>query len=305
MKTKATCLVWILLTCLGFLRAQTDTLNKKPFMKWYSIGLNFGALLNSEPLSTNALMKMDPANKLLQQDYALFAYNNSNNADGFNAGLQTGFIFRDRSKKSFNNKQELRIGFYFQSLQGPNITYTREDRTRFDTLISYTNPKVYYIDTVKKYTHHIQNEQSNYLVDLSYIIFLRPQNKIFSAYLGAGIGYGSIFQNYVKVDVRYNERFEDQNGKTYSYYTKTIDSGSEITENTELKQSNIYQGAVNGGILLRFSNIKKNRASQFAINIDGKGGLRLSDLPNIGMYKQLFFNINFGVKFYLNREPYK
>lgn len=97
----------------------------------------------------------------------------------------------------------------------------------------------------------------------------------------------------------------DQEGNSYTYFTKSADAGYTVREETQLQHSNIYQGAINGGILLRFSNIKKNRVNRFALNMDGKAGLRLLELPNIGLYKQFFINVNFGLKIYLNREAYK
>lgn len=55
--------------------------------------------MNNEPLSANALMKMSPENKLLQQDYNSFKTNYSTKSEGFNCALQTSFIFGNHSKK--------------------------------------------------------------------------------------------------------------------------------------------------------------------------------------------------------------
>ncbi|MES2763932.1 MAG: hypothetical protein V4677_17075 [Bacteroidota bacterium] len=305
MKSRITYLFLILLVFSGFLKAQTDTLKKKPFMKLYAFSLNAGTLMNNETLTINALRKMSPDSKLLNQDYSYYNNKFNTTGGGFDGALQTAFIFYNRSKKAYNNKQEIRIGIHGQSSQTSDLALERKERVRFDTILSNTNPAVYYIDTVKTHTCFIENEQSNFLIDLSYVEYLRPQNKIFSAYIGGGLGYGMIVQNIIKARLRYTESFEDQNHTTYSYYTKSNDSGSNIHEETRLKYSNIYQGAINAGILMRFSNIRKNRVSNFAINVDGKVGLRLLDLPNIGLYKQFFFNFNFGVKIYLNREVYK
>jgi hypothetical protein len=305
MRAKATYLFLILLVCFGFTKAQTDTLKKKPFIKLYAFSLNTGPLMNNETLTANALMKMAPQNKLLQQDYSSLEGGYGTKNQGVAGALQTAFVFYDRSKKVYNNKQELRLGIHFQSNQTSDLAYEREERVPFDTLISNTNPKIYYVDTVKTYYHFLENEQSNFLIDLSYVMYLRPQNKIFSAYVGAGLGYGMIFRNYVKVRIRYNENFYDQDGNYYSYYIESANSGNSVTEESELQYTNIYQGAINGGILMRFSKLRKNRVGRFALNLDGKAGLRLMELPNIGLYKQFFFNVNFGLKFYLNREVYK
>ncbi len=305
MKLKAIYFFFILFVLHFFVNAQKDTLKKRPLVKLYAFSLNTGPFMNNEPLTVYGLMNMAPNNKLLQQDYRSFDTKYTTKSGGANGSFQTAFLLFNRTKKQYSNKQELRIGIHLQSSQGSDLTFERKERSPFDTLRSHTNPKVYYIDTVKTYTYFLKNEQTNYLVDISYSSYLRPQNKIFSAYFGGGLGYGMIIQNLVDVRYRYYENFEDQDGKTYNYYTKSANSGYSISEQTQLKYSNIYQAALNAGILMRFSKLKKNRVIRFAINMEGKTGLRLLDLPNIGIYKQFFFSINFGVKFYLYREAYK
>ncbi len=298
----------IVFLCIAFQMiccAQSDTSKKTYFMKLYAASLNGGVYeFTDYELSREELQTANPDNNLLKKDISKYNYEGNNRQyEGFCLNANTSFIFLNKLKRTYSKKQELRFGISYQTNEQFKYDYLLNERMPFDTLKSNTNPKQFYIDTTKTSTYSYSNYRTNFLIDVTHT-FHTKQNKIYSAYIGYSLGYGRIISNITTVEYNYSEGFEDQNYNTYDYTSGNTSNISD-SELSKTNGGNSFQAAIAIGGLIRYSRTKKNYMKRFALNCETKTGMRLTQIPGYNDITQYFFNINFGIKYYLNRENIK
>lgn len=282
--------------------AQTDTLKKHPFVKFYSGSVNCGTYLFSNyTLNREQLQAFSPNNQLLRKDISAYTYMQGNQEQtGFCMGSSMSVLFYNKKRQSYNKRQEFHFGVSYQSNEQIKYSYSLKERVPFDTLRSNTSTNIYYIDTAKTSWYHYSNYRDNILFNVAHTFHTKP-NKIASAYIGYSLCYGRIINNITTVEYYYYEKFEDQNHATYDY-TQGERSRIEMSERSVAPNGNIFQVSVPIGGLIRFSNVKKNYLKKLALNLDTQTGIRLTQIRGGNNITQAFFNINFGIKYFLNRE---
>lgn len=295
--------IFILLFAFQFTgQAQTDSLKKQRFVKLYSASMNIGVYQFTDyTLSRQELQNLNPGNQLLKKDISAYNYDGNNREfSGFCVGSNLGLIFYNKKKQAYNKRQELHIGISYQTNDKLEYNYALDERVPFDTLKSNTNPKVYYIDTVKTSRYYFSNYRESILLNVSHT-FHTKQNRVFSAYVGYSLCYGKVVNNITTAEYFYSEQFEDQNHFSYDYSPREQDYIKTSEISVTRKGYNLQLAVPIGGVV-RFSNVKKNYMKRFALNIDTQTGLRLTQIPGANTITQFFFNANFGIKYYFNRE---
>jgi hypothetical protein len=284
--------------------AQSDSIKPRS-LKLYSLSFNSGGYAFTDyKLKREELQTLNPDNQLLKKDISKYNYEGNNREyTGICVNANAGFVLYNKHKQAYNKKQELRFGISYQTSEKLEYEYLLDERVPFDTLKSNTSPKVYYIDSTKTSHYNFSIYRKNILVDVTHT-FHTKQNKIWSAYIGYSLCYGRIISNITTAEYFYTEGFEDQNHKSYDY-TQGTKPGIGESERSVKSGGNSFQVAIPIGGLLRLSKTKKNYMKRVALNLETKTGVRLTQIPGSSNITQFFFNANFGIKFYLNREAIK
>lgn len=280
-----------------------DSLKKSFPFKLYSLSANGGVWIYSDGkyFDLNDYKQFAGENTLVKdvdfKDYReqYYGFTNSSNESGFT--ILTSFIFHNKKKKQYNDRHQLNIGFlYLNDDQELNIY--KDDHIRFDTLKSNSSATMFFIDTVKRNTYdfHVNRDQVAFSIGYS---THGKQNRIFSLYTGLQLMAGISNAN-VKVTYRQRESFEDQNKKNYDY-EHSSHSSIHKEETTKLKRSNFLIAYMPVGGVLRFSKMKKNIVKQFALNAELRFGAKYENMADNTRLNP-FFSINFGIKFFLQRE---
>ncbi len=285
--------------------AQTDTLKKPRFMKFYAASVNAGVYAFTDyKLSRDELQTINPDNQLLKKDISNYHYEGNNREySGFCMSANAGFILYNKKKQAYNKRQEFHFGTSYQINNALVHEYLLDERVPFDTLKSNTSTNVYYIDTTKTSRYSYSNSRKNILFNVSHTFHTKP-NRIFSLYVGYSLCYGRVINNITTAEYLYSEGFEDQNHKTYDY-TNRDQSSIGMDERSVTHKGNIFQAAIPIGGLIRLSKTKKNYLKRLALNVETRTGVQLTQIPGSSNITQAFFNINFGMKFFLNREAIK
>ena len=204
-----------------------------------------------------------------------------------------------KSKKQYNNRYQLNFGLTYQSKDKEELGFRKTEQVRFDTLKSNTSSSMLFIDTVKRTDYTFEYSKDYLLINIGFSMHTK-QNRILSFYSGLNISVGQAFNQKISAVYNYNEQFSDQNGQDYDYvqgsnYRKTI------REISTIKNSNVFFANVPIGGLIRFSHTRKGFVTRFALNAELKAGVKVEQF----IYKNSvsgFWNINFGIKFFLKRE---
>ena len=268
--------------------AQTDTLKKPHFMKFYAGSMNGGVYAFTDyKLSRDELQTINPDNQLLKKDISNYHYEGNNREySGFCMNANASFILYNKKKQAYDKRQEFHFGISYQVIGTLAHDYLLDERVPFDTLRSNTSSNVYYIDTTKTSRYSYSNTRKNILFNVSHTFHTKP-NRIFSLYFGYSLGYGRVINNITTAEYLYSEGFEDQDHKTYDY-TKRDKSSIGMDERSVTHKGNIFQAAIPIGGLIRFSKTKKNYLKRLALNVETRTGVQLTQIPGSSNMRNSF-----------------
>lgn len=282
--------------------AQDPLKNSSP-VKLHSFSINGGSwfFTPNELLNVNDYEKLGSENSLIKNTdksfYKEVFYGTSSTTAQGGGSASAGFLFYNKNKKYYSYRHQLNLGFIFV-MDEQSLYLEKEERVRFDTLKGHVSSEMFLIDTLKRSRYEYSYQKDQYFFSIGYTTHTL-QNRILSLYMGLNLVYGL---NYSQLKVRnsYYESFTDQNSKSYDY---APGPNSSITkeESTKLKQGQAFLAYMPIGGVLRFSRTKKGLVKRLALNAEVRIGGKYEQYSH-KVITNAFFNINFGVKFFLNRE---
>jgi hypothetical protein len=272
-------------------------------MKPYSFSMNggFWTFTGNDVLTLEDYEKLAGNNSIIKRPLTNYKKGYGNESS-VNSGVTAtaGFIFYNKNKKEYNNRYELKFGFSFQQKDEESINYHASDRIRFDTLKAFHSNEMYLVDTVKNSEINLSYSKKLYVVGAEFTTHTR-QNRIFSIYTGIGTAFGITSENTIRSEYHQEEGFADQNGRNYDY-EKGPYANFKQQETTYLSNGQLVYAYIPGGGIIRFSKTRKGFVRRYALNAEGRAGIKWEQLANRS-WTSAFVNFNFGFKLFLDREP--
>ncbi|MCD6019918.1 MAG: hypothetical protein K0S53_3039 [Bacteroidetes bacterium] len=289
-------ILYIALLLLGYRGFAQDTV-KKTFIRAYDAGIFVSFTEpNRNIMSGHDYRKMLPENTLLQTYKANSG--RTSNGDISDVGGSVAFVFWSEKKKRYNDRIQLRIGASY-NMEVFDVHENGTYQNACDTLISNTSPKVYYIDTVKRYDYNLRRQQDAVGMFIQHTFHTR-QNKYVSFYTGYGFRYYYILRHQLDVSLDYSESFIDQNGKDY-YNSYESSNNYSLYEKSAVQSSNTLAVYIPIGANLRVVRPLRGTISRFSFNPELAVCYRMQEFLNYGSSDEFFFYVNFRATFNFNR----
>ncbi len=174
--------------------------------------LSSGFLMErTQSISLENFRNIAPSSVLLSNDFS--DYNNlpgHSTSSNSIVALSMGIKFNNNEETSNNNGPTLRIGFNYASNYTYYLSYYKEERKPYDTLVSTQTGQTYYVDSVTNKNYRMSYTTNQLRLETS-LIFHTEGNSRWSLFGGLGISAGLSFNN--KTSIQYFE-----NGNTSTYY---------------------------------------------------------------------------------------
>lgn len=133
-----------------------------------------------------------------------YSYSDSYTSPMFN------FIFGIPLKEAETVNHSLRVGVSHRTSWWTNSSFTYENRSRFDTLVSNQTGDSFFVDSVYTDEVLVKMHSQTVALDLSYIFRVNPNGR-FSFYSGVGVEFGAVLNPRIQIE-----------RNTHSYFTSAV-----------------------------------------------------------------------------------
>jgi hypothetical protein len=266
---------------------QTDSSQKKPFLKLNGIGFRIGGGI-SEPaiLYKSDYNKMAPGNSLGQFDTSGYKNSSYLGSGNFDFGAYATFKPYCKKTNSYSSKFSLGICFAFQSSAAAHIEYKKTDSLgKFPYTDANNNTIMRDSIDIHEYKFSYINRNLNLETFVNYNFVYTP---MFRMYTGINLGVGVTIGNYVLV--QYNrgtenlDRFVEWHGYRFKYDSQ---------EKTKLNSDLLLNYSVPLGMQIKL----RKKGKGLYLNPELRVGGKISRMPNYSFTHRLYGILNVGLRY--------
>ncbi|MBK7964412.1 MAG: hypothetical protein IPK10_03275 [Bacteroidetes bacterium] len=245
--------------------------------------------------------RMAPSSLLLKEDLSDYSSYPSNEWFSHQYfGVMVGFIPGKKNRKAKKYSPLIRVGLSYENADYFDNYYSKSTSLRFDTLYNSQGQSIYYRDSVNYKSTSMYYSSSSLSTEAS-ILLRTSAAKRWMFYIGAGFSGGVSFKNEVTVSKTETEFVDEYeiSGLTSNINTSHNNLHELQNEIIDVGSSWVLSGFVPLGIDFRLG--KKNEfLKQVHLFAEFRPGIKMMDIPTVGMNTSTFTLSSFGLRYVWN-----
>jgi hypothetical protein len=241
-----------------------------------------------------------PQSVLLQNNLQNYAQFNGNSTTGNNAfSVMLGLKFSNKEKQQYKSNPTLRLGITYFAGSTLTSSYSKGDRTLFDTLTSSQTGQTILVDSVVSQSYNMNYSAEQLRFDGSLIFRTNPEAR-WSFFTGIGVMAGLSIN--AQTTINYNKRISAETRNSNSTYLSLYDysdSFSSIDETFRNSSNFGFTGYIPMGVDFRIGK-KKEFWKRTHLFIELRPAINITSIPELRTFANTGLQQGLGLRVLLH-----